>query len=74
MSSQFILKKENNRLGEIWNEEFKYPLLFSYSPEYSLFVGDLTEEVDDYTLYQAFSRRFKSCRSAKGKIIVGSVL
>nr|XP_034314708.1 tRNA selenocysteine 1-associated protein 1 isoform X1 [Crassostrea gigas] len=35
------------------------------TPEYSLFVGDLTEEVDDYTLYQAFSRRFKSCRSAK---------
>lgn len=28
-------------------------------------MGDLTEEVDDYTLYQAFSRRFKSCRSAK---------
>lgn len=35
------------------------------TPEFSLFVGDLTDDVDDYILYYAFSKRYRSCRSAK---------
>ncbi|XP_064624981.1 tRNA selenocysteine 1-associated protein 1-like [Lineus longissimus] len=33
-------------------------------PEYSLFIGDLSEDVDDYTLFNAF-KRYPSCRTAK---------
>ncbi|KAL5021230.1 hypothetical protein ScPMuIL_000385 [Solemya velum] len=33
--------------------------------EYSLYVGDLSDDVDDYILYYAFARRYRSCRSAK---------
>ncbi|KAK3090710.1 hypothetical protein FSP39_013934 [Pinctada imbricata] len=36
-----------------------------HMPEFSLFVGDLTEDVDDYTLYYEFAKRYRSCRSAK---------
>lgn len=35
------------------------------TPEYSLFVGDLSDDVDDYDLYSAFSKRFRSCSAAK---------
>jgi RNA recognition motif-containing protein len=34
-------------------------------PEYSLFVGDLPEETDDLQLYQVFSSKYRSTRSAK---------
>ncbi|XP_063408750.1 tRNA selenocysteine 1-associated protein 1-like [Mytilus trossulus] len=34
-------------------------------PEYSLFVGELSDDVDDYVLYQAFAKRYRSCRSVK---------
>ena len=34
--------------------------------EYSLFVGDLTPEVDDYILYNGFSK-YKSCFAVKGQ-------
>lgn len=37
----------------------------SQDKEYSLWVGDLTPEVDDYTLYRAFSTRYPSIRTAK---------
>ena len=43
-------------------------VIFLYRPEFSLFVGDLTEDVDDYVLYYEFAKRYRSCRSAKGKI------
>ena len=33
--------------------------------DYSLFVGDLTEEVTDYMLQEAFRRFYPSVRSAK---------
>lgn len=33
--------------------------------EYSLFVGDLTQEVDDLTLYNAFSSKYPSVKTAK---------
>ncbi|CAD5111248.1 DgyrCDS576 [Dimorphilus gyrociliatus] len=32
---------------------------------YSVFVGDLTEDVDDLLLYSTFSKRYPSCRLAK---------
>ncbi|CAI9726980.1 selenocysteine 1-associated 1-like [Octopus vulgaris] len=35
------------------------------TPEYSLFVGDLSDDVDDYELYSAFSKCFRSCSAAK---------
>jgi len=35
------------------------------SPEFSIFVGDLHVTVDDYLLYQAFSTKYKSCKTAK---------
>lgn len=38
----------------------------SQDKEYSLWVGDLTPEVDDYTLYKAFAARYPSIRTAKG--------
>lgn len=34
--------------------------------EFSLWVGDLTPEVDDYTLYKTFAGRYQSIKAAKG--------
>lgn len=33
--------------------------------EYSVWVGDLSSEVDDYSLYRAFSSRYSSIKTAK---------
>merc|ERR550519_1811826 len=33
--------------------------------EYSIFVGDLSEDVDDFSLYEAFQKRYSSARGAK---------
>lgn len=47
-----------------------YPLTFCLSfsflsrPEYSVFVGDLASEVDDYQLHQVF-KKYPSCKGAK---------
>ncbi|KAI9873048.1 MAG: hypothetical protein M1823_008018, partial [Watsoniomyces obsoletus] len=35
------------------------------SPEYSIFVGDLGPEVNEYVLVSLFQSRFPSCKSAK---------
>lgn len=35
------------------------------SPEFSVFVGDLTSEVDDYQLHQFFLKKYPSCKGAK---------
>ncbi|KAK7873570.1 hypothetical protein R5R35_009275 [Gryllus longicercus] len=37
----------------------------SLDREFSLWVGDLTPEVDDYTLYRTFAARYPSIRTAK---------
>ncbi|KAK3611738.1 hypothetical protein CHS0354_037319 [Potamilus streckersoni] len=42
----------------------------STSPEFSLFIGELTDDVDDYILYSAFAKRYPTCRSAK--VVLGS--
>ena len=34
-------------------------------PEYSLFVGDLGREVNDYLLFSTFHQRFPTCKTAK---------
>uniref|UniRef100_A0AAY5KYN9 tRNA selenocysteine 1-associated protein 1 n=1 Tax=Esox lucius TaxID=8010 RepID=A0AAY5KYN9_ESOLU len=41
------------------------------SPLYSLFVGDLTPEVDDGMLYEFFYNRYPSCRG--GKVVLDAV-
>lgn len=33
--------------------------------EFSLFVGELSDEVDDYALFRAFSKKYPSCHTAK---------
>ena len=37
-----------------------------HSQEYSLFIGDLSEDVDDLMLYQTFQGKYKSVKAAKG--------
>lgn len=60
------------RLSNIYD---KYYFNFSFfRPEYSLFVGELSDDVDDYVLYQAFAKRYRSCRSVKSKFVVMDVL
>ena len=34
--------------------------------DYSVWVGDLTPDVDDLSLFKFFSARFQSVKSAKG--------
>ena len=41
--------------------------------EYSIFVGDLTDEVDDYSLYESFQKRYASCKGAKVVLGAGGV-
>ena len=36
-------------------------------PDLSIWVGDLTPEVDDLELYKFFAERFDTVRTAKGK-------
>lgn len=54
---------------------FLYITLLSFSPSssqmYSLFVGDLTPEVDDGMLYEFFYNRYPSCRG--GKVVLDSM-
>ena len=38
-----------------------------FSNEHSVFVGELSEEVDDLKLFSVFTARYKSCVSAKGR-------
>ncbi|EMP31116.1 tRNA selenocysteine 1-associated protein 1 [Chelonia mydas] len=51
------------------HSEFLYRVLTSLnvlnSPEYSLFVGDLTPDVDDGMLYEFFVKVYPSCRGGK---------
>jgi len=37
--------------------------------DYSLWIGDLSPDVDDYTLYKGFASRYPSVRLAKGNLI-----
>ncbi|MBN3285875.1 TSP1L protein, partial [Polyodon spathula] len=34
-------------------------------PEYSVFVGDLTPEIDDFQLYEFFVKKYASCKGGK---------
>lgn len=36
--------------------------------DFSLWVGDLSSDVDDYSLYRAFSLKYSSIKAAKGTI------
>lgn len=38
--------------------------------EYSLWVGDLSPDIDDYTLYKCFASRYQSIRTAKGEFSI----
>lgn len=37
--------------------------------DHSIWVGDLSPEVDDLELYKFFAARFDTVRTAKGKLI-----
>jgi len=37
------------------------------SPEFSLFVGDVSEHLDDYSLFTIFVSKYLSCKSASSK-------
>ena len=39
--------------------------------DFSIWVGDLTSDVDDLQLYRFFSNRYQSVKSAKGKLNIG---
>jgi hypothetical protein len=39
--------------------------------DFSIWVGDLTSDVDDLQLYRFFSNRYQSVKSAKGKLSLG---
>jgi RNA recognition motif-containing protein len=41
---------------------------------FSVWVGDLTPEIDDLQLYRFFSARFKTIVSAKGKPTIPSII
>lgn len=41
------------------------PISEDRGPEYSIFVGDLGPEVNEYVLVSLFQARFPSCKSAK---------
>lgn len=43
-------------------------VLSLFSPEYSLFVGDLSPDVDDGMIYEFFVKVYPSCRG--GKVVV----
>jgi len=38
-----------------------------FSPEFSLFVGDVSEDLDDYSLFNIFASKYLSCKSANSK-------
>ena len=42
-----------------------YSVFSRHREEYSIFVGDLTEDVDDYDLYKTFKDRYPSTKGAK---------
>jgi hypothetical protein len=54
--------KEMDTFGNI-----KIDSYHSSRPEFSLHIGDLSSDVDDYTLYCAFAKNYRSVRGAKGK-------
>ena len=38
--------------------------------EHSIFVGDLSDDVDDFSLYECFQKRYPSCKGAK--VVLGA--
>ena len=41
-------------------------IFIPYSQEHSVFIGYLSEDVDDYALYLAFKNKYNSVKAAKG--------
>ena len=58
-------------IGKIVDILYLLSISLYCSPVYSLFVGDLTPEVDDGMLYEYFYNRYPSCRG--GKVVLDSM-
>uniref|UniRef100_UPI00358E3741 tRNA selenocysteine 1-associated protein 1-like isoform X2 n=1 Tax=Myxine glutinosa TaxID=7769 RepID=UPI00358E3741 len=73
--------KQLEKPGNTWNQK---PMMmttttrpaFSMSQiprrqEFSLYIGDLTQDVDDYQLYEFFAQRYTSCQA--GKVVLDNL-
>ena len=51
----------------VYYSELYYFVMCCFSPEFSLFVGDVSEDLDDFSLFTIFSSKYLSCKSANSK-------
>lgn len=58
-------EESNPELKSFGLSPLKIPRREDRGPEYSIFVGDLGPEVNEYVLVSLFQARFPSCKSAK---------
>jgi len=71
-----VMHKLNGKMMPNTNPPVRWKLnhssnrLLPGEKNHSVWVGDLTPEVDDLQLYQFFSKRFQSLVSAKGKLTI----
>lgn len=42
--------------------------------DYSVWLGELSPDVDDYQLYKTFACRYQSIRTAKGKNCINTII
>lgn len=49
---------------QVYSKEYLIKVFPFLRPEFSVFVGDLASEVDDFQLHQVF-KKYSSCKGAK---------
>jgi len=42
--------------------------------DFSVWLGELSPDVDDYQLYKTFACRYQSIRTAKGETIINTII